>query len=256
MGNNENWSGRNPRKDELRQRVWSSLVSQGAAKENPFQSIPDFEGSDRAAKLLTTIPEWHTSKVMMCSPDVPQIPVRFHALQDGMTVYMAVPKLLDERCFVALDKEMIYEQGGTLAEAATWQGALKLGRYIHFEEMKPVDISVTGCVAVTKSGGRTGKGGGFADLEYALMRRYKKISDVTPIITTVHPLMIVDESDLPLQDHDTYLTMIVTPEEIIRIQIDRPQPQIDWKQVQPDQLASIPILRRLMKEDNFSQEIK
>lgn len=251
MGTHENWSGRNSKKDALRQRVWSSLVAKGVAIGNPFQSIPDFKGSDTAAALLMTIPEWECSNVMMCSPDVPQIPVRYNALEKGMTVYMAVPKLVDERCFVELEKEMILSQKGTLAEAATWQGALKLGRYIHFEEMQPVDITVTGCVAVTKSGGRTGKGGGFADLEYALMRRYKKITDRTPIITTVHPLMIVDESELPLQEHDTYLTMIVTPDEVIRMHIDRPQPQIDWKLVQADQFESIPILRRLMKEDGL-----
>lgn len=249
MSTHENWSGRNSRKDALRQRIWSSLVEEGVAIGDPFQSIPDFKGSGVAADLLTTIPEWSRSKVMMCSPDVPQIPVRLHALNVGMTVYMAVPKLVDERCFVALDKESILSKGASLEEAATWEGALAIGRYVHFDEMRPVDITVTGCVAVTRSGGRTGKGAGFADLEYGLMRRFKLITDQTPIIATVHPLMIVDESELPLQVHDTYLTMIVTPDEIIRTEIDRPQPQIDWKLVQPDQIESIPILRRLMRED-------
>lgn len=249
MGTHENWSGRNSQKDALRQRIWTSLVEQNVAIGDPFQSIPDFVGSDQAAQLLATLPLWKTSKVMMCSPDVPQIPVRLQALKDGMIVYMAVPKLVDDRCFVELIASDILSKGMTLEEAATWEGALKVGKYIAFEEMVPVDITVTGCVAVTRSGGRTGKGAGFADLEYALMRRYKLITDKTPIITTVHPLMIVDKSELPLQVHDTSLTMLVTPSEIIETEVDRAQPMINWALVQPDQIEAIPILRRLMKED-------
>lgn len=249
MSTHEDWSGRNSQKDALRQRIWTSLVVQGVAVGNPFQSIPDFDGSGTAAALLATLPEWKRSKVMMCSPDVPQIPVRLRALNAGMTIYMAVPKLVDERCFVELDKEMILSKGESLETAATWEGALEVGRYVRFEEMQPVDITVTGCVAVTRSGGRTGKGAGFADLEYGLMRRFKLINDQTPVITTVHPLMIVDESELPLQVHDTYLTMIVTPEEVIRTRIERKQPTIDWNLIQPDQIESIPIVKRLMQED-------
>ena len=249
MRTHENWSGRNSRKDVLRQRIWTSLVEEGVALGDPFHSIPDFKGAELAAELLSTTPEWNRSKVMMCSPEVPHIPVRYRALDAGMTVYMAVPKLVDERCFVELHKDMIRSNHASLEDAATWEGALEIGRYVHFEEMCPVDMTVTGCVAVTRYGGRTGKGAGFADLEYGLMRRYKLITDQTPIIATVHPLMIVDKSELPLQAHDTYLTMIVTPDEIIRTGIDRPQPHIDWESVQPDQIESIPLLRRLMQED-------
>ena len=35
-------------------------------------------------------------------------------------------------------------------------------------ELAPVDLVVTGCVAVGVDGARLGKGGGFADLEFAL----------------------------------------------------------------------------------------
>lgn len=251
MSNKDNWSGRNKDKDRLRNNIWQSLIDNGVAKGEVFHNIPDFVGSKEAAALLRSLPEWKVSKYMMCSPDVPQIPVRYNALVDNMVVYMAVPQLKDERCFVELEKEAILNKGMSLEEAATWEGALKVGRYVTFEEMEKVDITVTGCVAATRTGGRTGKGAGFADIEYALMRRYKKIEDTTPIITTVHPLMIVDESLLPLQEHDTYLTMVITPDEVIRTNVTKKQPQLNWSLVRADQIESIPILRRLKEEDGL-----
>ena len=36
--------------------------------------------------------------------------------------------------------------------------------------MPKLDFGVVGCVAVTRRGGRTGKGGGFADLELGIFR--------------------------------------------------------------------------------------
>lgn len=249
MSHNKKWIGRNPEKDKLRNSIWTALSEKGISIGETFHAIPDFIGSDRAAELLTEIDEWKTAKVMMACPDVPQIPVRYNALKDGMTVYMAIPKLVDEKCFVELKRETILEQKATLEEVSTWQGAMKYGKPVSFQEMLEVDITVTGCVAVTRSGGRTGKGAGFADLEYSLMRKFNKITDKTPVITTVHPLMIVPEERLPLQKHDTYLTMIATPDEIIRIDRDRPQPKLDWSFVKPDQFETIPILRKLLKEE-------
>lgn len=245
MGHDENWVGRNPDKDRLRNKVWTALKESGVAVGDPFHAIPDFKGADKAASLLASLEEWKTSRVMMACPDPPQIPVRLNALQEGMIVYMAIPKLVDEKCFVELTAEAMREQHVSLEEAATCQGATKYGKSVTFEEMLDVDITVTGCVAVTRSGGRTGKGAGFADLEYSLMRRFGKITDETPVITTVHPMMIVPEDTLPIQKHDTYLTMIVTPEEVIRIERDLPQPTLEWSFVREDQMESIPILKKL-----------
>lgn len=253
MSHKNDWSGRNPEKDKLRNRIWSLLKENGVTPGDPFHSIPDFSGSELAASKLTELDVWKSAKVMMCCPDSPQIPVRLNALVKGMIVYMARPKLVDEKCFIKLTSEGVLEKGGTLEEAATWQGALKYGDSVTFEEMQFVDITVTGCVAVTRSGGRTGKGAGFADIEYALMRKFKLIKNTTPIITTVHPLMIVPDEWLPIQKHDTYLNMIVTPEEVIRVSTDRPQPTLDWSMVRKDQLESIPILRKLLNEEKYSK---
>lgn len=249
----DNWSGRNSEKDALRNLVWAKLANSRVAVGKPFQNIPDFIGSDQAADLLSKQKEWETAQYLMVSPDVPQIAVRKRAIMSGMTVYMAVPQLREGKCFIELNLNILEKYKMSLEEAATWQGAVKLGTYIDIEQMHSLDLSITGCVAVTTEGGRTGKGGGFADLEHALMRRYNKIKATTPIITTVHPLQIVDREKLPLQPHDTRLSMIVTPDEVIRIPFSDKQPLIDWDMIQDDQWEKIPILKKLYLEDKCQE---
>ena len=55
---------------------------------------------------------------------------------------------------------------------------------------------------VDQLGYRLGKGGGYADLEYAMMRSLGFIDESTPVITTVHDCQIVDIPDELMEDHD------------------------------------------------------
>jgi 5-formyltetrahydrofolate cyclo-ligase len=240
------WSGRHPGKDEIRARIWSLLVESGAAIGDPVGHIPNFAGAEQAAERLAQLPVWKRARVIKSNPDSPQIPVRLTALQEGKIVYMAVPRLAQEKCFIELAPDELNRRQVPLSEAARWQGALQYGRAVAFEEMQPIDLAVAGCVAVTREGGRTGKGAGFADIEFGLLRQYHLIQPGTPIVTTVHPLMIVPAEVLPTQPHDTYLNWIVTPDEVIEVRGSRPQPfGIDWDKIQPDQYATIPVLRKL-----------
>jgi 5-formyltetrahydrofolate cyclo-ligase len=240
------WSGRHPGKDEIRARIWTALTENGAVIGNPVGHIPNFIGAEQAAERLAQLPVWKQARVIKSNPDSPQIPVRLKALQDGKTLYMAVPRLATEKCFIEIQPGDLNRRGVPLAEAARWQGALQYGRPVAFEEMQPIDLAVAGCVAVTRAGGRTGKGAGFADIEFGLLRQFHLIQPDTPVVTTVHPLMIVPDEILPLQPHDTFLNWIITPDEVMEVSGDRPQPYgIDWDQIQPDQYASIPILRKL-----------
>lgn len=240
------WAGRHQDKDGLRERIWRELVAQGASPKDPFGHIPDFYGSDRAAALLATLPIWQRSRVIKANPDTAQAPVRLRALQEGRLVYMAVPRLVDDRCFVALVAAELQAQGIALEDAATWQGALEHGRLVAFEAMEPIDLVVTGCVAVSRGGGRTGKGAGFADIELGMLREWRLIGPGVPIITTVHAIQLVDDSDVPMMPHDSALDWIITPDEAIETHTRHPQPRgIAWDAVQPDQYESIPALRSM-----------
>lgn len=244
--NQTEWSGRHAGKDQLRSEVWLRLQEEDVAIGQPFGHIPNFKGADQAAKQLTTLPVWQQAQVIKCNPDWPQQPVRQHALQDGKRLYMAVPRLSKEHCFVELTATDLEQKGVSLEIASSSKGAMAQGRLVSLAEMEPIDLVVTGCVVVSREGGRTGKGAGFADLELGILRQLGLIKADTPIVTTVHSLQLVEGEKLPMQAYDWSLTWIVTPDEIIETHSTRPQPEgLDWTQIQPDQIETIPVLRKL-----------
>jgi 5-formyltetrahydrofolate cyclo-ligase len=240
------WSGHDPVKDRLRTSVWTQLKVQRVAVGEPVGHIPRFVGNDRAAAQLALLPVWQQARVIKCNPDQAQAPVRLRALQEDKVLYMAVPRLTEERCFVELTAAVLRHRRVTLEVAATSRGAMQHGRLVAVEEMSPIDLVVVGCVAVSRDGGRTGKGAGFADLELGLLRQRGLIQADTPIVTTVHALQIVPSAELPMRAHDWSLTWIVTPDEAIVTTTRRAQPPgLLWEHLRPEQLATIPVLRTL-----------
>jgi len=240
------WSGHDPAKDHLRATIWTRLTAQGAAIGEPVGHIPRFVGTDQAAARLATLPVWQQARVIKCNPDQAQAPVRRRALQDGKVLYMAVPRLTQERCFVALSAADLRQRGIALEVAATSRGAMQHGQLVAVDEMTPIDLVVVGCVAVSRDGGRTGKGAGFADLELGILRQRGLVRADTPIVTTVHPLQMVPGAELPMLAHDWSLTWIVTPDEAMATAPQRAQPTgLQWEHLRPEQLATIPVLRTL-----------
>src|SRR4028119_152774 len=188
-----NWSGYHPDKDNLRAEIWSLLKEQGMSKSEPFGHIPNFVDAQKAAEQLAALPIWQQANAIKCNPDSPQIPVRSRVLQDGKRLYMAVPRLTSTRCFVELTAEDLQRQNISIAESAIARKALACGKLVSFAEMEPIDLVIVGCVAAGPGGGRTGKGAGFADLELAMLKEFGLLKIDTPIVTTVHPLQIVED---------------------------------------------------------------
>ncbi len=240
------WIGYHRDKDKLRTEIWSLLKDQAASVGDPFGHIPNFVGAELAAEKLATLPIWQQAKTIKCNPDSPQIPVRIRALQDGKRLYMAVPRLTDDRCFVELTAEDLQRQNVSIAESAIARKALSCGKLVSFAEMEAIDLVIVGCVAVARNGGRTGKGAGFADLELAMLTEFGLVEINTPIVTTAHPLQIVQDLRLPMQVHDWALNWIVTAQEVIETNTSYPRPTgLNWGSIRLEQLEQIPILRKL-----------
>jgi 5-formyltetrahydrofolate cyclo-ligase len=246
MSEQARWEGRNEDKDALRNDVWSRLETNSINVGPVWSRIPNFAGADMAAWHLARVPAWKTARVVKCNPDPPQIPVRLRALYDGKVVYAPVPELTRGFPFVRLDPEALSAKGVSFEIAATSDGFLLHGQPVEFEDMEPLDFVVVGCVAVTRAGGRTGKGGGFADLELGIFRELGKVSAATPIATTVHSSQVVDDRRLPMLPHDSALNYIATETELITTRTPYTQPGgVDWDRVQPDQYENIPFLKAL-----------
>ena len=243
------WEGRNSKKDELRMEIWSTLENKGVSIGSVYSRIPNFKGAEKAAARLAGLPFWKSAKVVKCNPDAPQIPVRLHALQDGKILYMPVPELAKEFPFLELDPGDLKKQGVPFETAARKEGALEYGRRVQFQEMKPFDVAVVGSVAVTKAGGRTGKGGGFADLELGIFWELNLVNEDTPIVTTVHALQVVPDDRIEMTPHDSPLDTIITPDEVIETNTQYPiSGGIYWDDVEEDQLHDIPFLKELKEE--------
>jgi 5-formyltetrahydrofolate cyclo-ligase len=245
----ERWQGRNETKDALRRAIWSALEETGAGVGPVWSRIPDFVGAEAAAARLASTAEWRAAQVVKCNPDPPQIPVRRKALEAGKLLYAPVPELVKPFPFVLLDPETLVKRGIALADAARSEIFVEVGEPVRFQEMRPMDFIVVGSVAVTREGGRTGKGGGFADLELGIFRELGLVRPSTPIATTVHRLQVVDRDRLIMQAHDSALHYVATPDELISTGTTHRQPLgVDWDRVQPDQYAGIPFLGELRAE--------
>jgi 5-formyltetrahydrofolate cyclo-ligase len=229
-------------KQQIRRRVWTELSERGAARFPGARGrIPNFTGAEAAARRLAGLPEWKAARTLKCNPDSPQLPVRTLALQHGKRVYMAVPRLREERPFLLLDPDLLTEPP---RKAASIKGSASAGRPVLVGEMPHIDLIVCGTVAVNRQGVRIGKGGGYSDLEFALTRQTGIVDDETVIATTVHPLQVLDE-DLPETDHDFRVEMVVTPDEVIRCPTSKRPQGILWDHLDQATIDAIPALKAL-----------
>jgi 5-formyltetrahydrofolate cyclo-ligase len=231
-------------KAELREDVWSAMQAAGASRfPGAFGRIPNFMGAEAAAERLRETNEWQHATTVKANPDSPQWPVRQRALEDGKTVFMAVPRLAVPDPFFLLDPVKLTT---TPRKASSIAGASRYGRTIPVEDLQPVDVVVAGSVAVDDQGRRLGKGGGFSDLEFAIATELKLIGRDTVVVTTVHETQIVDRGRIPLTPHDVTLDLIVTPERVIRCRSgSRGTASIRWDELTDEKVAAIPVLRSL-----------
>ena len=227
-------------KRQVRQRVWELLDRAGVTRHpaGVYGKIPNFVGADAAAERLAALPAWRSATVVKANPDKAQVPVRALALAQGKRLYMAVPKLADERPFVLLDPDVL---GISPREAAWKTGALAAGQKVAVDELPPVDLVVCGSVAVNRSGARIGKGGGFSDLEVALLQDAGLLRAETVLATTVHPLQLVDEP-MPEAEHDFRVHLIVTTDETIWCPPSRPLSGLLWERLDRERITAIPAL--------------
>ena len=232
-------------KQTVRERVWALLERERAARfPGATGRIPNFAGAPAAAARLASLAAWEAAGVVKANPDAPQLPVRARALADGKLLYMAVPRLTDERPFILLDPA---ELEVPPRRAASITGSARAGRRIHLAELQPVDLVVCGSVAVNREGARVGKGGGFSDLEFALLVEAGLIGPDTVVATTVHPLQVLEE-ELPETDHDFRLDLIVAGEEVISCRRTRRPQGILWEHLDAAKVAAIPALAARVRQ--------
>jgi 5-formyltetrahydrofolate cyclo-ligase len=228
-------------KQTLRERIWDDLEESGVARFPfpPHGRIPNFAAASEAADRLTATDEWAAAETVKANPDAPQLPVRRAALRAGKTLYVAVPRLRDEQCFRRLDPAEIDEY-----DAATTVGGIdEYGVPVGPDEMRGIDLIVSGSVAVSEDGTRIGKGEGYSDLEFAVLRAFDRVNDDTTTATTVHERQVVADVPSPA-DHDVPMELVVTPARTVRTDAGAKPSGVDWTAL-GERIDEIPVLRRL-----------
>ena len=225
-------------KQAIRTEIWDLLERECAVERGVHGYIPAFAGADAAADGLAYLPVWHTARVIKAVPDRAQQPVRERALRDGKLLYMAVPMLADDLPFYVLDPASLTVPP---AEAASRRTAARIAPKIALGQMRPIDMVVCGSVAVNRQGARLGKGAGYSDIEVALLQEAGLIGPSTVIVTTVHPLQVIDAA-LPETGHDFSVDLIVTPDQVIECGPPRRPRGLYWEHLTEDKIAGIPVL--------------
>jgi 5-formyltetrahydrofolate cyclo-ligase len=227
-------------KASAREAVWRALVESKVARF-PFpvtQRIPNFAGAEAAATRLLSHPAFASARCVKVNPDSPQRAVREGLLQRGIAVLTPTPRLRGG--FFLLDPDQIAPEDYAAAAGLKMGG--EFGTPVSLERLPRVDLVVMGSVAVTREGKRLGKGHGYADLEYALLRELGQAP--VPVASTVHELQILES--FPTVPHDVWLSIIATPDELIEV---LPAPRvgggIDWDELDSAALEEMPVLAQL-----------
>lgn len=228
-------------KERIREYIWRVMEERNIARfpRPVYGRIPNFIGAEEAARKVFELPEVRKAETLFINPDAPQHPVRALALLNGKRVVMATPRI--KKGFILLDPEKIPERN--FWKATTIRGAFKYGKYIHPSQII-VDAKITGSVAVDKFGGRIGKGHGYSDLEYGILREYGAIDPEAPIITTVHDIQVVEK--IPMTEHDMPVDIVVTPTRVIRTNTPYRKPSgVFWELLSEKDFEEIPLLKEL-----------
>jgi 5-formyltetrahydrofolate cyclo-ligase len=229
-------------KGAARQWVWDTLRAEGVARFPfpPHGRIPNFAGAEVAAARLLDIEPWKNATAIKVNPDSPQRPLRAQALRRGIIVFVPTPRLRGG--FKKLDPRRI--PADKIEEAASLSRGDRWSQEVPLADMPGLDAIVCGSVAVTRDGRRCGKGEGYSDLEFAILRELGH--PPVPVATTVHNLQVVDS--VPRDPTDQPLSVIATPTQAIRIKRPGAAPMgIDWKRLSAEDLEEMPILAELKR---------
>eukprot|EP01006_Ploeotia_vitrea_P050381 TRINITY_DN67453_c6_g2_i2.p1 TRINITY_DN67453_c6_g2~~TRINITY_DN67453_c6_g2_i2.p1 ORF type:complete len:716 (-),score=107.27 TRINITY_DN67453_c6_g2_i2:2617-4764(-) len=238
-------------KMSIRMQMWNMMEERDIADQpRPVHHrIPNFKGSAVAANKLMQLPIFQNAKIIKCNPDTPQKELRYHTLLQNKTLLVPTPKMKE-----GLVRKI---QGGVdlttnkdCQTAATTHGGKAFGQLLSYGDTIPkIDLVVVGSSVVSRDGIRLGKGEGFAEIEYALLRECGVIADDAPVVTTVHDLQVREIDTNIVQPYDVPVDIIVTPTEIIYTQTRLPKPTgILWHLLTHEKIQQIPLLAQLQKQ--------
>jgi 5-formyltetrahydrofolate cyclo-ligase len=232
-------------KARIREEMWAKMEAAGLSPA-PRGTIPTFPGQNKAAERMRGLEAYQRARTIMVPPDQAQLQVRINALLDGKQLIMATPGLRDG--FYLLEKGGIKVKDWR--SAARSSGVRRFGTRLGttHQEIGEIDLLATGAVAVGLRGGRIGKGSGYFDLEYMILREIGSVTEATPICALVDDCQVRDE--VPMEAQDVAVDFIITPTRVFTIEMTLPRPaQVPWDLLDERHIKGMRPLRELRKQD-------
>jgi len=225
-------------KQSIREIIWDKMMEEKVGRF-PFPlkgRIPNFRHAEKAAAHVFEMEVYQKASVVKVNPDSPQLPIRAQVLKDGKTLLVPTPRLKDG--FIQVLPEDV--PPGEEKRAASLKNIHQYGKVIPLKDLPRVDLLFAGSVAVHPDGRRIGKGEGYADREYAILRELG--NPPMPVIGTVHSVQVVND-DFQTDDYDLTLDYIVTEKGILETGAgDRKPSGILWELVTDEERKKMPVL--------------
>ncbi len=236
-------------REDTRERVWQEL-REVARPDSRFawdfsSFIADYEGSEDGANRLLQRAEDDGYDSWFITPDNNLDPLRERLIERGESFVM--PTYGIRRGFLRLDPAEVPVDEASFA--ATLDGMNRFADRIELSAMEsrfePFDAMVTGASFVTADGLRMGKGHGYFDLEWAMMREIDLADEDTEVVAMVHDVQVLDDvqgRDLAA-DHDTVVDDIITPTRRIDIEDPPAKPEgLRWELLDREEVEEMPPL--------------
>lgn len=195
-------------KREVREYVWRNIEKFADFPFPPKGRIPNFIGASKACEKLRELERYRNSKIVFCAPDSPLKRAREIVLEDGKILLAVKPRM----------KGFLLLRNGNPKECATISGMDKYGTEIELGTLKKigkVDVFIQGCVAIDRRGNRIGKGSGYGDKEYALLKEKGLLAEDCLYVVIAHDSQVFDDLSYLMDKHDIRADVILTPHSII-----------------------------------------
>jgi len=230
-------------KVRIRKEIWEMMRGKGLSPA-PYGTIPTFPGQNKAAERLRRLQVYKNARTIMVPPDQAQLQVRINTLLDSKRLIMATPGLRDGFYLFEMGEVKIKN----LVMAVRSSGVKKFGKRLATtqRDIGEIDLLITGAVAVGLQGGRIGKGSGYFDLEYMILREIGSVKESTQIVALVDDLQVREE--VPMEEKDVSMDFIVTPTRFIKVETDIQRPtKIIWELMDEHSIRRMRPLREVRK---------
>lgn len=188
-------------KEEVRQYVWRK-IEPFCDFPSPYGRIPNFRDSKKACEKIRELEEYRKTECVFSAPDSVLLRLREIVLEDGKTLLAALPKM---KGFVVLDRRI----------KPTIDG-LRQGKVANFQELRgKVGVFAQGCVAVDLQGNRIGKGTGFGDKEFEILKKEGLLAEKAIFVVVAHDIQVFSDLSHLAEEHDAKANVILTPTRII-----------------------------------------